>query len=139
MESTMYTITIDKEQINAMPVVAFEGRIVVIDAVSQVRAAVNALCAYPLVGLDTETRPAFKRGVLHSTALMQIAAPDICFLFRLNKIGLPDHLRRYLEDGSRQKVGLSLHDDWSVLHRQHDVKPRGFVEIQDMVARYHSG
>ncbi|MBQ7691719.1 MAG: 3'-5' exonuclease domain-containing protein 2 [Muribaculaceae bacterium] len=135
----MYTITIDKEQINAMPMVAFEGRIVVIDAVSQVRAAVNALRTYPLVGFDTETRPAFKRGVLHPTALMQISAPDICFLFRINRIGLPQSLRSYIEDATCHKVGLSLHDDWSVLRRHYEVFPDGFDEIQDMVALNHIG
>ena len=133
----MYRITIDKEQINEMPIVAFEGRIVLIDAVSQVRAAINALRTYSLVGFDTETRPAFKRGVMHHMALMQISAPDICFLFRLNKIGLPDPLRQYIEDGNCHKVGLSLHDDWSVLHRQWDVQPEGFYEIQEMVPRFN--
>ncbi len=135
----MYTITIDKEQISEMPVVSFDGRIVVIDKISQVRAAVDALRTYDLVGFDTETRPSFKRGVLHNMALMQISAPDICFLFRVNLIGLPDHLRRYIEDGTCRKAGLSLHDDWSVLHRQHDVVPRGFTDVQEMVGAFHIG
>ncbi len=133
----MYSISIDKEQINQMPVVSFEGRIVLVDAVSQVRRAIEALRTYPLVGFDTETRPAFKRGVMHHMALMQISAPDICFLFRMNKIGFPDHLRQYIEDDSCQKVGLSLHDDWSVLHRQYKAKPAGFAELQEMVPQFH--
>ncbi|MBR6282917.1 MAG: 3'-5' exonuclease domain-containing protein 2 [Muribaculaceae bacterium] len=135
----MYKISIEKEQINEMPVELFAGRIVVIDALSQVRSAVKVLRTYPLVGFDTETRPAFRRGVLHHMALMQISAPDICFLFRINKIGLPDHLHNYIEDASCHKVGLSLHDDWSVLHRQWDVHPAGFDEIQEMAPRFHIG
>ena len=133
----MYTISIDKEQINAMPVATFDHQIVVIDTMATVNAAVATLRKFPIVGFDTETRPAFKRGVKHKTALMQLAGEDICFLFRLNKIGLPVKLHEYLEDPTCHKVGISLHDDWNVLHRQHDVHPQGFTDIQDLVAEHN--
>ncbi len=135
----MYKIAIGKEQINALPVISFGGQIVVIDTMSRVNAAIATLRKYPLAGFDTETRPSFRKGVLHKMALMQISTHDICFLFRLNKIGLPLKLKEYLEDGTCHKVGLSLHDDWNVLHRQHDVHPQGFTDVQDLVGRYHIG
>ncbi|MBO7610141.1 MAG: 3'-5' exonuclease domain-containing protein 2 [Muribaculaceae bacterium] len=133
----MYKISIEKEQINQLPVVSFDGQIIVVDSMATVNAAVSTLRRYPIVGFDTETRPSFRRGVLHKMALMQISAPDICFLFRLNKIGLPVKLKQYLEDPSCLKVGLSLHDDWNVLHRQHDVHPEGFIDVQTMVSQFH--
>ena len=120
-----------------MPVVTFDGQIVVVDTMATVNAAVATLRKFPIVGFDTETRPAFKRGVRHKTALMQLASEDICFLFRLNKLGLPLKLQEYLEDASCRKVGISLHDDWNVLHRHHDVQPQGFTDIQDLVAEHN--
>ena len=133
----MYKIAIDKAQVNEMPVVSYDGHIVMVDTLSRVKSAVEALRRQPIVGFDTETRPSFKRGVLHKTALLQFATTDTCFLFRINKIGLPDLLKAYMEDGSKLKVGLSLHDDWGVLHRQHDVSPAGFIDVQDLAPRYH--
>lgn len=133
----MFHISIDKEQINAMPLVSFSGQIVVVDTMATVRPAVDALRKCPLVGFDTETRPSFKRGVKHKTALIQISTDDICFLFRTNKIGLPAALRDFIEDGECAKVGISLHDDWDVMHRQYDVRPAGFTDIQDLVSQFH--
>ena len=133
----MYKIAIDKEQVNTMPVISFDGQIVVVDSMATVNAAIATLRKYPLVGFDTETRPSFKRGVLHKMALMQICAPDICFLFRINKIGLPINLKEYLQDESCHKVGLSLHDDWNVLHRKYEVTPQGFTDVQTMVPQFH--
>lgn len=133
----MFKIAIQKEQINSLPIVSFDGQIVVIDSMSRVNAAIATLRKFPLAGFDTETKPSFRKGVLHKMALMQISTRDICFLFRLNKIGLPLKLKEYLEDDTCHKVGLSLHDDWNVLHRQHDVHPQGFTDVQDLVGKYN--
>ncbi len=43
-----------------------------------------------MVGIDTETRPAFRKGLSYKVALIQIALPDIVYLIRLNNHGLPD-------------------------------------------------
>lgn len=136
-QGEMYKVAINKEQVNAMPVVSFDGQIVVIDTLSKVNAAVRTLRKYSLVGFDTETRPSFRRGVLHKMALIQISTTDICFLFRINKIGLPSKLLEYIEDASCHKVGLSLHDDWNVLHRRYDAHPQGFIDIQSMVKQFN--
>ena len=66
----MQAVSIDKETINQMPRVTFQGRIHVIDAISQVKSAVAALRTATAVGFDTETRPCFKRGERHNAALI---------------------------------------------------------------------
>ena len=63
------------------------------------------------LGIDTETRPSFTAGLRYEVSLLQIATEDECYLFRLNKIGLPKSLLHLLEDPSILKVGLSLRDD----------------------------
>ena len=52
------------------------------------------LLKQPVLGFDTETRPAFQRGQMHQVALLQVATHEMCFLFRLNKIGVTDALVR---------------------------------------------
>lgn len=132
-----HKIAIDKERVNAMPLVTFPGKIFVIDSFNQVNAAITALRKSPVVGLDTETRPTFKRGVHHTMSLIQLSTKDVCFLFRTNKIGVPAALAKYLADASCLKVGLSLLDDFHSLHRISNVKPAGYVEIQKMVGKFH--
>ena len=85
----MIKIAIDKHLINDMELVTFPGQIHVVDSMLTVNAAVNVLRHAAIVGFDTETRPSFKKGVHHKLALIQLSTPDECFLFRVNKIGVP--------------------------------------------------
>lgn len=133
----MYKITIDKDVINQMEVLTFEKPIHVIDSMLHLKAAVNVLRRAPLVGFDTETRPSFKKGDQHRMALIQLSTLDECFLFRVNRIGVPAYLASYLGDPTCKKVGLSLHDDFNGLSHVSHVKPQGFTELQDMVGKYH--
>ena len=133
----MHVVSIDKQVLNEMPRVTFPGRIHVIDAISQVKRAVAALSKAPIVGFDTETRPCFHRGERHSVALLQLASEDDAFLFRLNKTGIPEGLKLYLEDPQHIKVGLSTNDDFHQLIRICPaLQPAGFIELQELVKRY---
>ena len=111
----------------------FTGQIVVVDSPAEVDGAVARLRDADLIGFDTETRPSFKKGQSHNVALLQLSASDICFLFRLNKIGMPDSLKALLEDQNKTKIGLSIHDDFRNLRKTFDFKPAGFVELQEFV------
>lgn len=119
-----------------MPTVLFQGRIIVIDTPAEAEKAVKALSEQPLIGIDTETRPSFKKGVHYNVSLLQMSTPDTCFLFRLNRIGLPAPLIALLEDEKIQKIGLSLHDDYQALSRRKRFIPRGFFDLQKHVSRY---
>lgn len=132
----MHVVSIDKQAVNEMPRVTFPGRIHVISAISQVRSAVNALRTAPIVGFDTETRPSFRRGERHSIALLQLSTDSDAFLFRINKTGIPQPLKQYLEDPQSIKVGLSTPDDFHQLAGVCDFHPAGFIELQDLVKQY---
>ncbi|MBQ6166755.1 MAG: 3'-5' exonuclease domain-containing protein 2 [Muribaculaceae bacterium] len=132
----MKAVSIDKETINQMPRVSFQGRIHVIDAISQVKSAVTALRSAAVVGFDTETRPCFKRGERHNAALIQLSTDSDAFLFRINMTGIPEVLKQFLEDPNCIKIGLSTGDDFHQIARQTDFHPAGFVEIQQLVKQF---
>jgi len=131
-----YQLSISKEQVNALPVISFPGDILVVDAEDKVDGAVADLMRNPVIGFDTETRPSFRKGRVYKVALMQLSTIDRCYLFRLNMIGMPRALCSLIEDESITKVGLSIHDDFHVMHRSGEFEPRGFVDLQDMVHDY---
>lgn len=128
---------ITKEEIGQMPVERFEGRIIVINTEPEARKAVEYLNIHSLVGVDTETRPSFRRGMLNKVALLQIATPDVCFLFRLNRLGLPDFLDNFLLSNV-PKVGLSLRDDFTMLYKRNhtDLHQGNWIELQDYVSLF---
>ena len=124
---------IAKADIAQMPSELFGGRIIVVHSVGDVEKAVNYLRDYPILGIDTETRPSFAKGKTYGVALLQISTEDTCFLFRLNYIGMPQVLVDLLQDNSQLKVGLSLRDDIQNLQRKHKFEPRGFLDLQTYV------
>jgi ribonuclease D len=132
MSKTIYN-KYEKSKLSELPLAVFEGRIVVVLNASEAERAVNFLLTQPLLGLDTETRPSFKRGQQHKVALLQVATNDTCFLFRLNHTGLTPALRRLLEDNNVKKVGLSWHDDLNALQKLGRFHSGQFIDIQDMV------
>lgn len=137
LTNTDYSIALPKQQLAEMPTVVYDGHITVVDKVEMIAPAIAALRREPVVGFDTETKPAFKKGQSHKVALMQVAGADSCFLFRLNMTGLTDELVEWLSDGSCLKVGLSLKDDFLMLHKHREFEPQGFIELQSMVRGYH--
>lgn len=129
--------TITKAEIAAMPKVLFPGRVFVIYTESDAEKAVAYLRDQRIVGVDTETRPSFKRGTTHKVALLQISTQDTCFLFRLNRIGMPGPLQEFLMSDTL-KIGLSLKDDFNSLRKRQDMHPdRGnWIELQDYVGKF---
>ena len=129
--------TIDKAQIAGMTKVEFPGRIFVIYTEAEADKAVEYLKKQLVVGVDTETRPSFKRGMTHKVALMQIATENTCFLFRLNRIGMPASLQEFLQSDVL-KIGLSLKDDFQVIRRRKDVHAEdgNWIELQDYVGHF---
>jgi ribonuclease D len=123
----------EKKLISSLPVVTFEGRIIVILTPGETEKAVDYLLSHPILGVDTETRPSFKRGFQYQVSLLQVATPDTCFLFRLNHTGITPAIIRFLEDKKVPKIGLSWHDDLNGLHKLADFTPGNFIDLQNHV------
>ena len=130
MMKTIYN-KFDKAKISTLPRVLFKGRIVVVLTERDADKAVRYLLSQPILGVDTETRPSFKKGQMHQVALLQVSSYDVCFLFRLNQLGLSPSVKRLLEDTRVPKIGLSLRDDLLSLHKLGDFNAGYFIDLQD--------
>ena len=131
----MFGIT--KDKIAELPTVHFPGRPILINNVADAKNAIAYLSKQTSVGFDTETRPSFTKGHPHSVALLQLSTDEECFLVRLHHTGLYEDLKRFLEDESILKVGLSVKDDFTSLHRLGEFNPGGFLELQNFVKDYN--
>ncbi len=133
MKKTIYN-KYDKRLIGQLPPVVFGGKIVVVLSADEADRAVDYLLSQPILGVDTETRPAFKKGVHHTVSLLQVSSHDVCFLFRLKHTGMCSSIIRLLEDKTVPKVGLSLHDDLLMLHHVAAFTPGLFIDLQHHVS-----
>ncbi len=127
---------IDKTAIQALPVAFFEGEVIVVDKPDMVAEAAAYLRQHTILGVDTEARPSFKRGVHYPTALVQIATLERCYLFRLTHVGMPVEIAQIFADPEICKVGLAFKDDINGLRRRRDFKPANCIDLQAMVCKY---
>ncbi|EEX52154.1 3'-5' exonuclease [Hoylesella loescheii] len=123
----------DKKSIAELPTVTFPGKTVVVMSESEAEKAVDFLLSNDILGVDTETRPSFKKGESHMVSLLQVSTSNTCFLFRLNHIGITPAILRLLENTTVPMVGLSLHDDMLSLHKRVGFTPGNFIDLQDLV------
>ena len=123
----------DKKSIAELPTVTFTGKTVVVMSESEAEKAVDFLLSNDILGVDTETRPSFKKGESHMVSLLQVSTSNICILFRLNHIGITPAILRLLENTTVPMVGLSLHDDMLSLHKRVGFTPGNFIDLQDLV------
>lgn len=130
------TVSISKEELAQLPMANFIGMVKVIDKVEDAAAAVADLKTSDVIGFDTETRPSFRKGVINRVSLMQLSTRKCCYLFRLNKIGIPEELRQLLEDPNQLKVGLSIHDDFHNIRNLCPLNPAGFIDLQPYVKQF---
>lgn len=124
---------IDKRVIPGMPKVLFGGRIIVVTTEAEADKAVDFLLSQKILGVDTETRPAFKKGRQYMVSLLQVSTHDVCILFRINYTGMTKSIIRLLEDTTVPKIGLSLHDDIMSLHKRAEFKVGSFIDLQKHV------
>ena len=132
----MYKVNIDKDELAELPLIQFEGKITLVESKDDYLSSIEYLSRQKMLGFDTETKPAFKKGVVYEVALLQLATKDRAFLFRLNKIGLPNGLKSILENPEIEKIGVAIRDDIKALQKLNSFKPGGFVELQDRVKDY---
>ena len=136
MKRNKYRDDITKEELSNYPVRGYEGEITVVDNGEDLDVIIEDIISSGFIGFDTETRPSFKKGVRHRVALLQLSNGKRVYLFRLNLMGLPDLLRKVLEDPGLLKEGVAIHDDIKALKKIAAFKPAGFVELQGLVGEY---
>ena len=109
---------ITKAEVNELPLNKFEGEIVIVDSAQKTIEALEDILHENIIGVDTETKPTFKKGALNKTALVQIATRKKVYLFRLNKIGFPFALAKVFENPKIQKIGIAVIQDMHELSDQ---------------------
>ncbi len=132
----MFRSEIGKEEINLLEVRQFEGEIRVVENLPDFHSAMSEIRQFEALGFDTETKPSFKKGVNHNISLVQISNSHVAWLFRINMIGMPSELVRFLEDNSFLKIGAGLHDDMRRLRKLANFEPGGFLDLQKYVEAF---
>ena len=124
--------SLSKEEINLLPLRAWEGPVVLIQTEEALAAALEDMWKEHVLGFDTETRPTFTKGKTCSPALIQLATADTAYLIQLTHIAFCDEIAELLASPRVLKVGVAIHDDMKALARIHPFQADGVVDLAAM-------
>nr|WP_027178359.1 3'-5' exonuclease [Maridesulfovibrio bastinii] len=127
-----YKRKFSKEEINELPLQQYEGEIVLIDKEEDVAAAMHEIGKEPILGFDTETRPAFRKGVSYNPSLIQLATAQRVFLLHLSHISFSDEIKEILSSADIIKTGVAVGNDVKELIALSRFSPGGFHDLGDL-------
>jgi ribonuclease D len=127
---------ITPEAVNALPVLRYEGEIVLVqDARALTRMQAEAMqCAS--VGFDTETRPAFRPGESYLPSVFQLATGRAVYVLQLARMDFSGPLAALLAHAAIAKAGVSVADDLKQLRKVFPFEEAGVVDL-GIVAKRH--
>lgn len=131
-----YLADISADEIRNLPLGLFRGDIYVISDFADFNRAISMISRESVLGIDTETKPSFRKGKRNRVSLLQLATDERAWLFRIARIGLPRELISVFENPSVMKIGLALRDDIHALQAIHSFKPENMVDLQKIVAQH---
>jgi ribonuclease D len=125
----MFDKSISKAEINELPLFRYEGKAVIASSEKQIDRAIAEIERNEIVGIDTESKPTFKKGQFHHVALIQVACPDKVYLLRIQKVGISNTLKSFLCNPRIIKIGIALDDDLIALQKRRSFQPAGFHDL----------
>jgi ribonuclease D len=126
------SIKITKEEINELPLKAYEGPVTIVDDDDKLAHALRKLRKEKILGFDTESRPSFKKGQNYPASLIQLGGAHHIWLFQISNFSDLGPLWDILADKRIIKAGVAIADDIKKLQDLREFTPGGFVEIADL-------
>jgi len=126
---------ITKAEINELPMRSYDGPIHLLNTEAEADEAAGRLLKETLLGFDTETRPAFRKGESYDPSLLQLATENEVYLFQIQQCGLTPNLIKVLSSPDIVKAGVALERDVDELQAVEVFEPNGFVELATAAKR----
>lgn len=120
---------ITKAEINELPIRQYDGLIHLCRTPEEAEKAAAKLKKETLLGFDTETRPAFRKGESYDPSLLQLSTETAVYLFQIQQTGLTPTLLSILENPKIIKAGVAIDRDISELQALNPFEPAGFIEL----------
>jgi ribonuclease D len=103
--------SISKEDLAGLPIRRYDGKVSLVPTLQELEQAREDIREERVVGLDTETRPAFRKGESHLPCLVQVATARAVYLFHLGRLEVFPALAELLAKPDVVKAGVGLADD----------------------------
>ncbi|MEA3191714.1 MAG: hypothetical protein QOD26_47 [Betaproteobacteria bacterium] len=120
---------ITRDEVVALPIRRYEGETVVVASPAELERASEDFAQEAVVGLDTETRPAFRKGESYAPSLVQVATAKAVYLFQIQQQDCSSVLRDLLSSEQTIKAGASIAYDLRQLKQVFAFEEKAVVDI----------
>ena len=121
--------TISRDEVVALPIQRYEGETVVVGSPAELERAREDFAAEALVGIDTETRPAFRKGESYAPSLVQVATAKAVYLFQIQQLDCSSVLGELISSEKTTKAGVSLAYDLRQLKQVFPFDEKAVVDV----------
>jgi ribonuclease D len=103
--------SISKEEMANLPIRRYEGEVSLVATLKELDRARADIREERVLGLDTETRPSFRKGESHLPCLVQAATARAVYLLQLNRLEVFPALVELMAKPDLVKAGVGLAHD----------------------------
>ena len=128
---------ISREEMAGLPIRRYEGRVCLVTTSQELARSREEIGNDSVVGLDTETRPAFRKGENYLPCLVQVATAKTVYLFQLRRLDVLPVVAELLAAPRLVKAGVGLAHDLRTLKQVVAFDEQNVIDLGE-VAR-HSG
>ncbi len=137
MEPEFIQRRLTREEINELPLVHYEGPVVLVRSRAVLEKALPDLRAEPVLGFDTETKPSFRKGTFHLPSLIQLATASCVYLVQLVHLPLCGPLTDLFVNPDQIKAGVGILEDMRELQPLRTFEPAGCADLS-LLAEKHN-
>src|SRR4051812_5920242 len=127
---------ITKEELVALPIRRYEGEVSLAATPGELERAMEGIRAERVIGLDTETRPAFRMGESYLPSLIQVATARRVHLFQLSRLDCSAAVAELLGSRTIVKAGIGLKDDLRQLKLLFPFEAAAVVDLGETAKRH---
>lgn len=128
-EQQSLKLEIDSERIASLPILQYDHTIHVIKTPEDAEMAIDLLHKESVLGFDTESRPAFKKGESYPISIVQLATQKAAYIFQISLIGSLQPLHSLLSSRDILKIGVAIREDLKRLYSFSPLDLAGFIEL----------
>jgi ribonuclease D len=127
--------SISREEMASLPIRRYEGEVRLVESAEALARAADEIRRERVLGFDTETRPAFRKGESYPPSLLQLAGEAAVWIFPLLRLDCSVFLREIFETQEALKAGIGVTDDLRQLKKVFSFEAAGVVDIGTLAKR----
>ena len=127
--------SISREELASLPIRRYEGEVRLVESAERLAHEAEAIRRESVLGFDTETRPAFRKGESYPPALVQLAGESVVWIFALQRVDCSTTLKAIFEDSSLTKAGIGVADDLRQMKKVFAFEEANVVDVGALARR----